>query len=207
MAIPPPYDPQNIGGYPQQPGYPTQPGVSAPPPGYPTQPSVSAPPPGYGAPPPGYSTPPPPQRSKRGWWIGGGVAVLLLCCCIAGVLAVALGPRLVRGTAGNITGAREATTGYYDAVRDHNWSKAHGYLSNSLGSSITQSALRTLWTAQELSKGRVTGFSITNTNVSSNNGRTTAVVTGTVRYDKGSSETKTVNLVKEGANWRLANLP
>ncbi len=194
MATPPPYDPQNVGGYPQQPSYPTQPGVSAPPPG-------------YGAPPPGYNAPPPPQRSKRGWWIGGGIAVLLLGCCLAGILAVALGPRLVRGTAGNITGARDATTGYYDAVRDHDWSEAHGYLSNSLGSSITPTALQTLWTAQEYSKGRVTGFSVTNTNVSSNNGRTTAVVTGTIRYDKGSSETKTVNLVKEGSNWRLANLP
>jgi len=140
-------------------------------------------------------------------WIGGGVAVVLLCCCIAGTLAAVLGPRLVRGTAGNITGARDATTGYYDAVRDHNWSKAHGYLSNSLGSSITPSALQSRWTAQELSKGRVTSFSVTNTNVSSNAGRTTAVVTGTVRYDKGSSEAKTVNLVKEGPDWRLENLP
>lgn len=187
MATPPPYDPQNVGGYPQQQGHPAQPGFTGPP--------------------PGYSAPPPPQRSKRGWWIGGGIAVVLLCCCIAGLFAFTLGPRLVRSTAGNITGARDATTGYYDAVRDHNWSKAHSYLSNSLGSSMTPSALQTLWTAQEFSKGRVTSFSVTNTNVSSNNGRTTAIVTGTVHYDKGSSETKTVNLVKEGADWRLANLP
>ena len=194
MATPPPYDPQNVGGYPQQPGYPTQP-------------SGSAPPSGYGAPPPGYGAPPPPQRSKRGWWIGGGIAVLLLCCCFTGVLALTLGPRLVRGTAGNVTGARDATTGYYNAVRDHNWSLAHGYFSSSLGASISPTALQSLWTVQEVGKGRVTGFSVNSTNVSTNNGRTTAIVTGTLRYDKGSSETKTVNLVKEGSDWLLANLP
>ncbi|HEY8600066.1 MAG TPA: hypothetical protein VIL85_16635 [Thermomicrobiales bacterium] len=187
MATPPPYNPQNIGGYPQQPNYPAQPG--------------------FGGPPPGYSAPPPTQRSKRGLWIGGGIAVILLCCCIAGVFAAVLGPRLVRGTAGNITGARDATTGYYDAVRDHDWGLAHDYLSSSLGASVPPSALQSLWTVQELSKGRVVSFSATNTNVSTNNGRTTAVVTGTVRYDKGSSETKTVNLVKEGSDWLLASLP
>ncbi|CAA9588325.1 MAG: hypothetical protein AVDCRST_MAG18-4349 [uncultured Thermomicrobiales bacterium] len=188
MATPPPYNPQNVGGTPPQPGYPTQPG--------------------HTAPPLGYAPPPPPKRGKRGLWIGGGIAAVLLLCCVgATIVGVILGPRLVRVTAGNIGGARNATEGYYDAVRDHDWAGAHDYLSRSLGSSISPTALQTLWTTKETTVGRVSSFSVTNTNVSSNNGRTTAIVTGTLRYARGSSETKTVNLVKEGDDWRLSNLP
>lgn len=199
MSAPPPYNPQNVGGSPPPQGYPPQGGY--PPSGGYGQQS------GFGGPPPGYPAPPP-KRGNRGLWIGGGiVAVLLLCCIGAGVISLLVGSGVVRGVGGNVSGARSAASGYYDAVRDHDWAGAHDYLSRSLGTTISTSALQTRWTAQELSTGRVTSFSVTSSNVSTNNGRTTATIVGTVRYAKGSSETKTVNLVKEGDDWKLASLP
>lgn len=196
MSAPPPYNPQNVGGNPPQQGYPPQ-GGYPPAVGYGQQP-------GFGGPPPGYPAQPP-RRGNRGLLIGGAIAAALALCCI--VVAVAGIIILARGASGSTSGARNAAEGYYDAVRDHDWTTAHSHLSRSLGTTVSTSALQTLWTAQELSTGRVTSFSVTNSKVSTNNGRTTAVVTGTVRYTKGSSETKTINLVKEGDDWKLASLP
>ena len=193
MSAPPPYNPPQ--GAPSPGGF-----GQAPPSG---QPPPYGQPPGFGGSPPGHHVSPP-KRGNRGLLIGGGIALLLLCCIGAVVVgAVAL----VGGAIGGTSAAREAATGYYEAVRDHEWADAHDHLSTSLGTAVSESALQALWTAQEISTGRVTDFSVTNSNVSTNNGRTTATITGTVRYARGSSETKVVNLIKEGDDWRLATLP
>lgn len=197
MSAPPPYHPQQGGGYPPPQGGP---------PPFGQQPGFGGSPPGFGGPPPGYPGTPP-RRGNRGLLIGGGVALVLLCCVGAVLVGVVAALGGIGSVAGNTSGARAATTGYYDAVRDHEWADAHDYLSRSLGTTVSQSSLQARWTAQEISTGRVTGFTVTNSKVSSNNGRTTATITGTVRYTKASSETKVVNLVKEGDAWRLATLP
>ena len=190
MSAPPPYNPQGGGGYPPPRGTPPPFGQQ----------------PGFGGPPPGYPNTPP-RRGNRGLLIGGGIALVLLCCVGAVLVGVVAALGGIGSVAGNTSGARAAATGYYDAVRDHEWAEAHDYLGRSLGTTVSQSSLQALWTAQEISTGRVTGFTVTNSKVSTNNGRTTATITGTVRYTRASSETKVVNLVKEGDEWRLATLP
>ncbi len=193
-AAPPPYGPNNAGGYPAQPA----PNATPPMGGYPS---------GYG-PPPGSYPPAPPPKNKRGLWIGLGIAGLLLLCCVGVVgMSAIFGPRLFQSAAGNITGAQNAAKGYYDAVGAHSWSKAHGYLSKTLGATVSENSLQTLWTAQEISTGRVSSFNVTGTNIASNNGVTTATITGTVRYAKGTSDTKTVHLVKENGDWKISTLP
>jgi hypothetical protein len=159
----------------------------------------------YG-PPPGYVAPPP-QKSNRGCWIAAGiVGVLALCCLGASALGIG-GAFVARRAAGNVIEPGNATSGYFDAIRDHNWTAAQGYLDSQLRAANSPTALQTTWTAREIPNGRVTGFSISSTNVSTNNGKTTATVSGTLSYARGTSEFKTVNLVKEGSDWKLSALP
>lgn len=193
MAMqPPPYDGAN------RPGYPPVPGAG--PPGG----AVPAPPPGYGA--------PPPRTSKRIWWIVGGSVAggLALCCVGLFLMSTLFGVGIFKGVssvAGNVSGAQAAATGYFGEVRGHNWVGARDYLDASLRARTPAAAIEASWTRTEAANGRVTSFSATNTNISTNNGRTTATVTGTVRYATGTTEEKIVRLVKEGDAWRLPALP
>jgi len=164
-------------------------------------------PPGYSyGPLPGYVAPPP-EKSNRGCWIAAGIVGLLVVCCL-GVGALAGGGAFIaRRAAGNVIAPGIATSGYFDAVRDHKWTSAQGYLSSQLRAANSPTTLQTTWAAREATNGRVTGFSIGNTQVSTNNGKTTATISGTLNYARGTSEFKTVNLVKEGNDWKLSALP
>ena len=53
------------------------------------------------------------------------------------------------------------------------------------------------------STSNVPSFSVTSTNINNN----TAIVRGTVRYRNGASEARTIDLVKEGSNWKISSLP
>jgi hypothetical protein len=159
----------------------------------------------YG-PPQGYVAPPP-QKSNRGYWIAGVIIGVLALCCLAATALGVGGALIARRAAGNVIEPGNATSGYFDAVRDHNWTAAQGYLDSQLRAANSPATLQATWTARELTNGRVTGFSISNTHVSSNNGKTTATISGTLNYARGTSEFKTVNLVKEGGDWKLSALP
>ncbi len=198
----------------QPPGYPP---TNQPPAGLPTGEQTSpgspfdsrffAPPTGFAAPPISPPPPVPPRNNRRWLLIGGGVAVLLLCCCVVGVLAFAFGGRLVGGVVGDVRGAQSATDDYFGAIRDHDWTRAYNMLDATTRAGTSSAALQRTWTSRETANGAFSGFGATNSKVSTNNGRTTATIVGTVRYSKGTSETKTILLVKENGNWRLASLP
>ena len=154
---------------------------------------------GYAAPPPG----PPPRRSRAGWYIGGGIAALLLLCCVGTVVFSLLIGGGVFAIFQATAGPRDATTGYFQAVENSDWAGAQGYLSSSLRARTSPTDLQTQWTRRTAATGSVSDFSVTNTNITNN----TATVTGTLRYSGGTSETKTVNLVKEGDLWKITSLP
>lgn len=189
MGAQPPYNQPNPYNY-QQPGYSQPPGGDGPPPGYP--PSQ------------------PPRQSKTWLWVLGviGAMLVVIFCCVGGILlSGGLGLALFANTASDMTGANATARGYYDEVQAHNWTRAQGYLSSTLKPSVTTTTLQTYWSAVEIANGTVSSFTITNTNISTNNGKTTATITGTLRYSQGKEETKVLNLVKEGSDWKLNTAP
>lgn len=170
----------------------------------PYQPGAGPPP--Y-QPPPYPPAPPPARRSNTIWWVLGGLSVALaLCVCVALFSFGALGGgifALFRATAG----PRDAVTAYYEAVAAQDYSTAQSYLNATQRAAITPRALEATWQAREVSNGPVAKFDITNTNISSSGGATTATVTGALRYTRGASEAKTITLVKEGDAWKISSPP
>ena len=186
-AQPPSYGGSGGGGQPAYPGGPPSPG------GYPGGLAPAYPPP----------TAPPPRNNRVWWFVGGGLAGAALLCCV-GVVAFStlLGGgafAIFRATAG----PRDATTGYYEAVKAQDWARAHSYLSAPLRQTTTQAALQATWQLRERTSGRVDRFSVTNTNITNN----TATVTGRLRYLNGREEPTTIVLIKEGGDWKITTLP
>jgi len=165
-------------------------------------PSSPPPPGGYpagGIPPFVPAGSPPPQRNNRRWlWIGGGIAGVLLLCCVG--VAALFGTTLFKATAG----PRDATNGYFNAVKARDYATARTYLSASLGTATTAASLQATWSQREGRHGAVTGFSINSTDVQYSG---TATVGGTLKYANGGTEAKTLTLVKENGAWKLTTLP
>jgi hypothetical protein len=159
------------------------------------------------SPPPFPPPPQPPRRSKLPWVLFGVGGGILLLCCLAAVIGGVLISRGIGSVAGNITAAQNRAQDYFAAIEAHDWSRAYSYLDSRTQSTTSTAALQRTWTARETANGRIAGFSTTDTNVNTNNGKTTATVLGTLRYDTGITETKTVRLVKEGEEWKLSALP
>ncbi len=198
-AQPPVYGGPGSGGEPPQYDAPTPDPRGAPAPGgYPGGPA-----PGYAVPPPSPPAPPPSRSNCVWWFVGGGIAGVALLCCV-GVVAF----RALLGggafAAFRVTaGPRNATTGYYEAVKAQDWAQAHSYLSAPLRQTTTQAALQANWQLRERTSGRIDRFSVTNTNITNN----TATVTGTLRYQSGREEPRTVLLIKEGGDWKISTSP
>jgi len=172
-----------------------QPGAAPPPGYYPTYPTG---PPGQYPPPPAYG--PPPKKRRRVWWVVGvvgGLGVLLI------VALVLLGVFVVR-SAGP---ARDATTGYFIAVKAHDWNAAYDHLSASLRATTKPADLQVTWVRREQADGAIMQFTVSDTNVRSVNGQTSATVTGTLSYASGASDPKIVVLAKEDGGWKLSSLP
>jgi hypothetical protein len=149
-----------------------------------------------------------PARSNRGCWIAAIVVGALLVCCVGGFgVSALLGAGLFTRTVTGITESQAAATDFFAAVATHDWTTAHGALSVALRASTTPTILQATWTARERQHGRVTHFDPSGANISTQNGKTTAQVTGMLYYDSGYSEHQAVNLVKEQGVWKLATLP
>ncbi|MDQ6602903.1 MAG: hypothetical protein M3Z19_09260 [Chloroflexota bacterium] len=156
-------------------------------------------PPAYYPPPPAYG--PPPKKSRRVWWIVGVIVGLFLLLIIGAF--VLLGVFVFR-SAGP---ARDATTEYFAAVKAHDWNAAQGHLSASLRARTKPADLQATWLRREQADGAIDHFTVSGTNVSSVNGKTSATVTATLSYASGASDPKIVTLVKEGDGWKLSSLP
>lgn len=160
-------------------------------------------------PPPFQPPQPPPQRPRSSlpWILGGvGAALLLICCCVVVIVGV-LFSRGVGGLAGNVSAAQNRADDYFSAIQSHDWNRAYSYLDSKTQATTSATALQRTWTAHETANGKITGFTATNTNVNTLNGKTTATVLGTLRYASGTTETKTVLMVKDGNDWKLSALP
>ncbi len=164
-------------------------------------------PPGYLPAPPGdyyFRSPPPenpPGAKKRRWiwWLIGGIVALLL---IGGLVI-----SLIVFAARNIGPARDVTTGYFVALKAHDWAAADDYLSASLRATVKPADLQATWTRREQADGTIDRFAITNSNVTATNGKTTATIGGTLSFTGGVSDPKIITLVKEDGNWKLSRLP
>ncbi len=197
------YDPnQPYSGYgqlPQQPPQPYQP-QQPPSPYQPTQ---------YGAPPPAYPPPyvqpqPPQQKSSLRWlWITLGIVggVLVLgCggCLLAGVLGVGI-------FASVFSGPLTAVNGYYTAVQNQDYATAYSYLSidtlRSNGQSMTasESSYEQIATVLDNLHGKVTAYSVTNTDISGD----TATITVQVTRARGGTYDVTLRLQKIGNDWKI----
>ena len=163
------------------------------------QPPPYSQPVGYAAPPPG----PPRRRSRTGWYVGGGIVALLLLCCLGAVVFSALIGGGVFALFRVTAGPRDATTGYFQAVENGDWVGAQGYLSASLRSRTTPADLQARWARRMATTGPIAGFTVTGTNITNN----TATVSGTLRYQGGTSEPETLTLVEEGDGWKITSLP
>lgn len=153
-------------------------------------------------PPPGAA---PSPRNNRPWlWVLGGLGGLGLLCC-GGVLifSLVLGGGIATIFAAT-SGPREATSGHFEAIEARDWAGAQGYLSSSLRRTTSAAALQARWEGRERTRGAaVDRFSARNTNITNN----TATVAGTIHYKNGTTEERTVTLVKEGDDWKLSALP
>ena len=164
-------------------------------------------PPGYSPAPPGdyyFQSPPPenpPVAKKRRWvwWLIGGI----VACLLIGGLVVAF----VVFAARNIGPARDATTGYFVALKAHDWAAADEYLDASLRATVKPTDLQATWTRREQADGPIDRFTITNTSVNTTNGKTTATITGTLSFTGGASDPEIVTLVKEDGGWKLSRAP
>lgn len=134
------------------------------------------------------SASPAPKSSRRGLKIAIGVVVVALLLCVGGVAIFAGG--IVKAT----SGPRDVATEYFKAISAHDWAKASGYDS----ASTAPADLEQSWTQTEAQNGRLQSSSVTNTSINNNE----ATVEGTLQF-ANSAKTFTLNLIKDGDNWKL----
>jgi len=176
-------------------------------PSYPAYPSPSpyGPPvqPGYAYPPPmGYAPyPPPRRRNKRLGWI---IALIVVALLIGLGIAIAAS---VRAISGGLAPPRDATIAYFDALKAHDWQRAHSYLAAPVQNTVSPADLQQTWQRREQADGAIDRFEAININIQAFNGVARATVGGTLHYVGGANDPKIVTLVKEGDQWKLAASP
>jgi len=137
------------------------------------------------------------RPSRPLWWhIGALVGVLLLFFVLLGGGFFFI---LSRASAG----PRDTTTAYFAAVGAGDWASAHDSLSAARREQVTPANLAALWETQESAHGPVAGFDTTSFSVK--NGR--ARISGKLRYRDETTESRVVQLVREGGVWKIASAP
>ena len=189
-------------GQPPPYGQPTQ--QSSAPYGQPTQ-YTQQPYPPYGQPgqplPPNYAMPQEPaKKSSRRWlWITLGIigGLIVLGCAACGITA-ALGVGFFAKVGGPIV----TSTAYLQAMEQQDYTKAYSYIdANSVqvqGHSLSQTDYTAIAQAADQTLGKVTSFSITNTNIS--NGIAT-VNANVVR--NGKTYPQVLHLKQFGNDWKI----
>jgi hypothetical protein len=160
----------------------------------------------YGAPPygsPEMVQPPPKKKSSLRWlWITLGIVgglVILGCggCAIAGAFGIGF---LAKTVAAPIT----TVNSYYQAVENQNYTQAYSYLQidtfTAGGQTITASpqAFTQLASGLDTARGKVTNYSIKNTNVTSDTATITVDVTRS-----GQAYTVTIQLRQVNGTWKI----
>ncbi|HEY8600893.1 MAG TPA: phage terminase large subunit family protein [Thermomicrobiales bacterium] len=138
-----------------------------------------------------------PLRPARPLWWHIGVLVgmvLLFLVLLGGVLFV-----ILRSAS---AGPRDATSGYFAAVGAGDWASAHDRLSAAQRNQVTPGNLAASWGIQERAHGPVAGFDTTSFSIK--NGR--ARISGKLRYRDGTTESRVVQLVREGGSWKIVSV-
>jgi len=153
---------------------------------------------------PNYAQPPQKKSRRRLWVILGILGGILVLACGGCALTSVLGIGFFAKT---IAGPVSAVDGYYKAIEVQDYNKAYTYLQvdNFSVGNQTLPANQAIFTqvagALDTAKGKVTGHTITSTNV--NNDTATVVVNAT---RKGSPYTVTLQLRKVGNDWKIVQL-
>ncbi|RGC71043.1 hypothetical protein C5N14_00885 [Micromonospora sp. MW-13] len=148
-------------------------------------------------PPPGMPGPPPKSRglSRTTRIVIIVVAVVALLCCAG---AVGGGFWLFRSVQGATAPARDTATAYLDDTKAGNYPAAYARLCERLRGQVTEAQFARAWQAEQ----PLGGYRVTNTQVSTTNGDTSAEVTITT-----ADREKVITLVKEGDQWRVCGGP
>lgn len=144
-----------------------------------------------------YMPPPPPAKPRnnlRTILIVVGI-VLVLCC--GG--AVAGGFFLFRTVSDAIGPVQDGAKAYADAIVAENYPAAYGHLCKRMRDVIPQET----FAAGTKKSFDIESYSVTGTNVSTVNGRTTATVTMRVTLSDGLSRTQIFPMVQEDGSWKV----
>ncbi|HZR39865.1 MAG TPA: hypothetical protein VFB12_07105 [Ktedonobacteraceae bacterium] len=168
----------------------------------PQQPPYGQPQSQYGVPPvPGAMPTQQPKRSRRWLWIVLGVIVGLLLVCGVGTFAI------FNTIAHNP--ATDVVNKYYTAIKTQDYATAFQYLDPTMkmtvqGTSqqITSDLFTQVGQAYDTEKGKVNNYSITNTQLSTNNGVNTADLTVSVTRN-GAAYDVHLGLRQEGDAWKI----
>ncbi|WP_020520722.1 Rv0361 family membrane protein [Catelliglobosispora koreensis] len=144
-----------------------------------------------------YMPPPPPAKPRnnlRTILIVVGI-VLVLCC--GG--AVAGGFFLFRTVSDAMGPAQASAKAYTDAIVAENYPAAYGHLCAKVRNEMSQAAF-----ADAIKKTfDVESYSVTGTNVTTMNGRTTATVTLRATLSDGTTRTQIYPMVQEDGSWKV----
>ena len=158
--------------------------------------------PQYGVPPvPSYIPQQPPKKRRTGLWIILGILAVLVLACVGVV-----GTLYYIGTHNPAT---DVANKYYTAIQNQDYATAYSYLDVSNITYNNQSPTQSLYTqaAQgvDAQKGKVTSYSITNSNISTSNGTNTASFTISVTRN-GSPYDVHIKEQQEGSNWKIISI-
>jgi len=131
-----------------------------------------------------------PKRSRRGLWIALAIigGLIVLGCGGCGIL-FASGAGIFGGLVGSIVGPAYTVNQYYNAIEKQDYTTAYSYIGTNLttttGKTVTQDLYTAAAQALDVTKGKVTNFSVGN--ISSSNNVTSVTVSVTranaVPYD------------------------
>ncbi|MBV9259602.1 MAG: hypothetical protein JO215_16445 [Ktedonobacteraceae bacterium] len=184
--------------------YPSPPPPPPPPPGYqtsygyssssqPVQPSYPST--QYG------SAPSAPPRKRRRTGVILSIVGLIVLLIVVGIIGLVI---LI-----NHNPATDVVNGYYTALKNQNYTQAYSYLDSNLRLNSNQQPLTQDVFVQgtqdiDRQKGKISSYTITSTNMSSNNGVNTGQFTLSVTR-KGPSYYVHLGLKDEGGQWKIVS--
>jgi hypothetical protein len=124
------------------------------------------------------------------------LGALLVLCCIGALIAGAFGYKAFRDATGP---AKSAVTGYYDDLKAGNYGSAYDRLCAESQEAVT----REDFIGVQNLLPNITDYKITGVNVNNSNGKVTGSVNVTVTRERSGESTQTIELRKEGGDWKV----
>ena len=163
--------------------------------------------PAYGAQPaPGYMPPQQPKRSRRGLWIALAIigGLIVLGCGGCGIL-LASGAGIFSGLVGSVVGPAYTVNQYYNAIEKQDYATAYSYIGTNLttttGKTVTQDLYTAAAQALDLTKGKVSNFSVGNISSSNN---VTSVTVSVTRANAAPYDVR-LQLQQVNGSWKITS--